>query len=393
MIKFGGYMQSKFIMLVVATLLLISCNSSNISTSEFNPWSPKQIDSKVTLIEKWSVDYDKSIEDLSLNRPKVIDFGTVSSEGWFFSSGLKVYSISNDGIKTCRNNYSIDDVENGYSIINHSNILTGMDSINMYDKNGFVIWSIGDVSFTKAYVYNNLLYGISSFKNHVFIIDVEVGILKWKKQFDHIEERIIDEIAFKDDLFIINTTRNANEKISILDGQNFNSYLVHDNGELEAIDKVNNTIATSTNDKLYAMINGHIFTELDPEKITPIGKRIDINEVIQNGSFYVSPPIKYLFTSFPEERDLYYINLSNMSCEKVNGKMICRDQYPIDGKFIFLSTPECFIGLNNKTFEKTWTIDKKSLDKNATIILGDERGILVKSNNKLICFGEKDKTE
>lgn len=375
--------KTMYLLVILTLLWSTSCsNVTRVTPSKFTPWLPKQIEKNVVLNELWTVDLD---DYLGSSTTLDINNGVITKDYRYFSNSNKLYKVDQYGVKACNDLFEIEDINTEYKIQFHYDLF-GNNSVRLLNSYGSQIWSVPNSIPDRMYIRDNSLYLLVATEHCISKVDILTGKKEWEHKFDY-GETLLKEIAINKNYLFVNTVRRVPDDSKGVFGGYYSSYLVDEvTGKLTKIENLGNTFITTFGGGFYISIEYSILSKFDPLTLMPTGIKFDAKNVNRNAYFYNRPFI-YMFTSDRNQKELYSINPITMESKKIDGRIRILDQYQLNEYLYYYDLSNKFVGISNKTSESTWIINKKGLEKGSEIVLGDERGILIRSGRKLICFG------
>jgi hypothetical protein len=226
-------------------------------------------------------------------------------------------------------------------------------------------------------------------------IDIGSGETLWTKEISNYGLHLMPNFYIVGDKVAINTYHN----VKFDDGRDSefedNVYLVDLNdGAMELLNVPGSVKCVGYKDQLYLVIDDKKVVKYDIKSKSLVGEMFDVTKKIENGYHMIQQNIRWFkFLDNKSHCDNFLFNPNTMDisqsivCFKDNGDYLYNDYF-----LACMRKNGKIVGFDTQSFKETWFISTNKLSKNYKVILGDERGILVHSDDKLICFGPPENT-
>ena len=361
------------VVLVSIALVYVSCNFRPIFLKpKFTVWQPKQLDYTGELVEKWAFDFKKDV------------CGYVRKDNWVISTGYSVYEISENGLKK--------DVLKGFRGVDDTNSSTRIEYYNgtmsYYDNSLNLIPYWFRFGASEMLVARDDYIVILRGDDQVMKVDINSGELLWQYIFP-------TKNGFLKPTFCVAGNKVAlNACFGSIDGQilpeDIDKVVLLDigSGKDKVIDVPGNVECAQYNNQLYLIIDGKKVSKFNTDKMELVGETLVLDKDFKNGHYTRSPFLHWFEASSLDGQANALINPITMKLEYKNTNIHASYGYLYSQYLIcFAQHDDHISGIDIETFKETWSIPTKNLAEDSKVILGDERGILIQSNDKLICFG------
>jgi hypothetical protein len=362
-----------FAVLIFSVVMTIMTTKTLINPTEFSLWQPKPMNYKGELVEKWSVMFVKG--------KKYIPEIAVRKNGWHISNDSNHYLITENGL------------------ISRSSMGFGLDDENSSRTIESDFWSLRfcENAFTTKYAIDDCEYFIADKKflyctedlDHTTSkIDINTGKTIWKYT------NIADSPDFKPPMYIVkdklvlNTFKWGQDKDGNPDTPDTVTLVDLKTGKGQVIDIPGSVIGTAYKNELYLIIDDVKVSKFDTEKMCLTGKMFDIRNYYKKGEYHWNySNYWFTFSSDGDTPDLL-LNPNTMELCKLNADFCDSTDFLYHDYWLcWIRRGDKIIGIDTETFEETWVISAANLGQNASVVMGDERGILVQYGEELICFG------
>ncbi|MBP7732939.1 MAG: hypothetical protein KA140_04140 [Caldisericia bacterium] len=174
-----------------------------------------------------------------------------------------------------------------------------------------------------------------------------------------------------------------------------NVYLLDlDDGEMELLNVPGSVKCVGYKDQLYLVIDNKKVVKYNIKSKSLDGELFDITKKIENGYCMVQQNISWFkFLDNKNHYENFLFNPNTMDICQSNVSFTDDWDYLYNDYFLACMRKNGkIVGIDTQSFKETWFISTNKLSKFNKVILGDERGILIQSDGKLICFGPPDNT-
>jgi hypothetical protein len=360
--------------MIFAVIMNILTSKTPENPEKFAVWHPKPMTYKGELVEKWSVTFTKS--------KKFAPGINVRKKGWYVSNYPNSYMITENGL-----------------IKNLSDIGSGLDDLNSERsiEHDFRSLIYNESVFSSKYVIkgcedfitdNEYLYCYEDIEHTLRKIDINTGKIIWtyveKSDFPHVKPPMY---VLKNKI-VLNTYVWGKDKEGNPDTPDTVTLVDINTGKGQVLDIQGSVIGTVYNNELYLIIDEVKVSKYDIENNCLTGKMFDIREHYINGEYYWSYSNYWFTFSSDGINPNLLLNPNTMELCKLDANYCISSDLLYDKYFLcWMKHGDRIIGIDTKTFEETWSIPVDKLGKSASVFMGDQRGILVQDQDKLICFG------
>lgn len=360
--------------LVSVAFIYVSCNFRPIFLKpKFTVWQPKQLEYTGELVEKWSFDFKTDV------------CGYVRKNSWVISTGYSVFEVSEKGLKkdVLKSFYGIDDANSSARIEYYNG------TMSYYDNS----WNL--IPYWFRFGASEMLVARDDYivmlrgDDHVQKVDINSGALLWEYVFPEKNGFLKPTFCVAGDKVALNAYfRNVDDTTLSEDDADKVVLLDIESGQDKVIDIPGNTECTQFNNELYLIIDEKKVSRFDTQKMELVGETIALDKNFKDGHYMRSPLFNWFGASNLECQANALINPITMKLEYKNINIETSMGYLYSQYLIcFAHYDDHITGINTETFKETWSISTKNFKRGFKVILGDERGILIQSDGKLICFG------
>ena len=358
----------------VVLVLMLLCASCTTDVSgemkSFKVWNPKPMLYEGELVEKWSVDLPKYSEIQ----------GIIRKDFWKVKLDEQYYIVDKSGLTLDESNsgFGLDD-ELSDARFEHEQYYYLSYYESKDSKKPLMQLDCAYYAATDDY-----LYVLMDFPGEISKIDLKTFALLWKFEND------LDYSELKQSFFVLKDklALNSYKWITNADGEpdNADTVTIVDqiNGVGEVIKLPGNVQCTSYNQDLYLITDWAKMSKYDIENKKFVGKTFNIKDYSTDGSY---PTILSQYWFNFETPDIIVnpntMEIFQQDIEILDTNYMLYNDYQVHS----FKKNSKIIGIDPETFKETWIIPMDKLASNTRTLLGDERGILIQSDGKLICFG------